>query len=133
MAQAIPVYYGDNDTVATVAHNLKNMGLKLSSRWNGRVEAVPLQDSKEVVLTESEARTDALKQRIEAVKKSYGDKLICHPNYKTNPRHSHNPDVYVPARAAFLAGIAAAAAADRERNPAFRRAMKISNAVGEMQ
>lgn len=61
---------------------------------------------------------------LEKIKREYGAKLICHPDYVPTPRHSNNPEIYVPARAAYLASIAAAAKRDRERNPAYIRAQQ---------
>lgn len=64
----------------------------------------------------------------EAHKRMYellGVNWVGHPEYKPNPRHSHNPDIYVPGRQEFLNHIAYRARVDRERNPAFRRAEAI--------
>lgn len=72
-----------------------------------------------------------IEQQLAKIKSEYGAKLICHPDYVPNPRHSNNPEIYVPARAAFVASIAAAAQRDRERNPAYILANKIRNIVGE--
>ena len=52
-----------------------------------------------------------------------------HPDYVFRPRHSNNPDIYVPARASFLAGIAGRAAADRARNPAWHTAERVRTAL----
>jgi hypothetical protein len=54
-----------------------------------------------------------------------GVNWVGHPEYVPNARHSHNPDIYGPAREAFLNHIAYRARVDRERNPAFRRAEAI--------
>lgn len=67
---------------------------------------------------------ESVKRRIQAVKETWGSKLICHPAYQYNPRHSHNRDIYGPARQPFLDGIAERARRDRENNPAYQRAMR---------
>lgn len=67
--------------------------------------------------------------RVAAVKR-LGSKWVRHPAYRFDPRHSNNPEVYGPARAAYLACIAKAAAADRARNPAFRRAEELRAVLG---
>lgn len=63
-----------------------------------------------------------IEKTLEKIKRECGAKLICHPDYVPTPRHSNNPEIYVPARAEFLASIAAAAQRDRENNPAYIRA-----------
>ena len=73
--------------------------------------------------------TPYIQQRLSEIKSEMGAKLICHPNYVPNPRHSHNPEIYQPARADYLASIAAAAQRDRERNPAFHLANGIRNVI----
>lgn len=67
---------------------------------------------------------ESVKRRIQAVKETWGNKLICHPAYQYNPRHSHDRDIYGPARQPFLNGIAERARLDREKNPAYQRAMR---------
>lgn len=67
---------------------------------------------------------ESVKRRIQAVKEAWGSKLICHPAYQYNPRHSHDRDIYGPARQPFLDGIAERARRDRENNPAYQRAMR---------
>lgn len=66
--------------------------------------------------------------RIAAIKR-LGVKWLGHPSYRFDPRHSNNPEVYGPARAAFLACIAKTAAADRARNPAYIRQAAINKAL----
>lgn len=74
------------------------------------------------------------KARVADVKRRYGNRLIGHPGYAFNPRHSNNKDIYIPARANYLAAIATAAKRDREANPAFLRADAIRNIhSGEVQ
>lgn len=63
-----------------------------------------------------------IERMLEKIKRECGAKLVCHPDYTPIPRHSNNPEIYVPARAEFLASIAAAAKRDRESNPAYIRA-----------
>jgi len=66
--------------------------------------------------------------RIAAIRR-LGVRWLMHPLYSLNPRHSNNPEVYRPARAAFLACIAKAAAADRARNPAYIRQAAVNKAL----
>lgn len=68
---------------------------------------------------------------LDKIKREYGAKLICHPDYVPIPRHSNNPEIYVPARAEFLASIAAAAKRDREMNPAYIRAQQWRELVNQ--
>lgn len=58
-----------------------------------------------------------------------GTRWVCHPEYNPIARHSHNPDIYVPARQEFLDLIAYRARVDREKNPAFRRAQAIRSLI----
>ena len=102
-----------------VASRLAEKGLRISPHWNGHVEAEPVDE-----MTRLQETT---KQKIKECREANGAKLIGHPDYRFNPRHSNNPDLFVPARAKFLAAIRSAAAADRERNPAFIRANAIRN------
>lgn len=126
MATAIPVLFSPESTLDEVAKDLRRQGLALSGIWRGRPEAV-----KAIMIQkdENEERSEALKARIEGVRMRMGPSLIGWPGYKTNPRHSFNPDIYTPARQEFLDGIAARAKADREANPAFIRAQAISATV----
>lgn len=64
--------------------------------------------------------------RLEQVKQSMGCGYVLHPNYKPTPRHSNDPAIYGPARAGFIAGIKRAAAADRARNPEYRRVQALA-------
>lgn len=75
----------------------------------------------------------ALEARVEQAKQAMGAKWVGHPAYVTNPRHSLNPEIWKPARWPFLQAIAAAAQADRERNPAWRTAQRILAAVNAPQ
>lgn len=68
---------------------------------------------------------------LERIKREHGAKLACHPDYVPIPRHSNNPEIYVPARAGFLASIAAAALRDRERNPAYIRAQQVRDLINQ--
>jgi hypothetical protein len=60
-----------------------------------------------------------LKVKIEMAKERMGAKLCCHSDYRLMARHSVHKAIYEPARQEYLSGIKAAAAADREKNPAF--------------
>lgn len=71
-----------------------------------------------------------IERRLREIKAEMGSKLVCHPAYKFTPRHSTNPDIYVAARQPYLDAIAAAAAADCERNPAYHTAQTIRQAFG---
>ncbi len=75
--------------------------------------------------------TPYIEQRLSQVKSAMGKKLICHPDYVPNPRHSHNPEIYRPARAHYLAAVAEVAQRDRERNPAYQLAQRIRAITGE--
>lgn len=61
-----------------------------------------------------------------------GERWVGHPQYRFNPRHSNNPDLWAQARAQFLAQIALAAADDRAKNAAFHRAERFRAAVEGM-
>lgn len=58
--------------------------------------------------------------------------LVSNPNYKYDPRHSTDPNVYVPAREPFLAQIREAARIDRETNPAYQRNQRLIRALEEV-
>lgn len=66
--------------------------------------------------------------RIAAIRR-LGVRWVMHPAYTFNPRHSNNPEVYRPARADFLAGIAKAAAADRARNRMHQTQLAVNKAL----
>lgn len=72
-----------------------------------------------------------IERMLEKIKREYGAKLICHPDYVPTPRHSNNPEIYVPARAEFLASIAAAAKRDLESNPAYIRAQQWRDLINQ--
>ena len=59
-------------------------------------------------------------QRIDCVRRM-GRQWIKHPCYVPSPRHSNDPVLYEPARAEYLAEIAARARADRARNTEYQR------------
>ena len=61
--------------------------------------------------------------------KHLGVRWVRHPSYVFNPRHSNDPQIYCPARDAFLACIAKTAAADRARNPAYIKQAKYNKAL----
>lgn len=66
--------------------------------------------------------------RIAAIRR-LGVRWVMHPAYTFNPRHSNNPEVYRPARAEFLAGIAKAAAADRAHNRMHQTQLAVNKAL----
>ena len=66
--------------------------------------------------------------RIAAIRR-LGVRWLMHPLYSLNPRHSNNPEVYRPARAEFLAGIAKAAAADRAHNRMHQTQLAVNKAL----
>lgn len=72
---------------------------------------------------------DELVKKLNAIKAELGDQLICHPNYKANPLHSLQPEIYLAAGAAYREAIAAAAQAIREMNPEWRRAQAVIKAA----
>ncbi len=72
----------------------------------------------------------AVVERTAAAIVAMGTGYVLHPGYRDNPRHSLNPDIYAPARARFLADIAAAAEADRKRNPMWQLANRVRAALG---
>ena len=66
---------------------------------------------------------------LEEAKEFLGTNWVRHPDYKFNPRHSNNADIYAQARQPYLTKVIAAAAQDRLGNPAFTRAEIIRRAV----
>lgn len=54
-----------------------------------------------------------------AAKVYLGRNWVFHPNYQPTPRHSNDPNIYVPARQQYCRDVSAAAAAAREANPFF--------------
>jgi hypothetical protein len=72
---------------------------------------------------ESESLT-VHEHRIAAVKR-LGTNWLMHPAYKFNPRHSNDPNVYGPARAPYLSGIARRAAEANARNPFWREQERV--------
>lgn len=122
--QRFPVAYRPDETLVEVAERLRSDGLVIDGCFHGprpQIEAVQIS-------TLSQTGRNAA--RVEAIKARAGAALICHPAYQPVPRHSVNPDVYRPARQAFLDGIAARARRDREKNPAFQRAEAMRKAIG---
>ena len=75
--------------------------------------------------------TPYIEQRLKEIKAEYGSRLLCHPDYVPNPRHSFNPEIYQAARAPYLAAIAIAAKFDREQNPAYIRAQNVRQTIGQ--
>ena len=68
-------------------------------------------------------------EKIEAAKQYLGARWVNHPAYQGDPRHSSNPEIYVRARLPYLHAIRAAAQRDREANPAFARAQRLSDSL----
>lgn len=112
MNNSIPVICGADETVASVTQRLARIGLKLSSVWRGRFEAVPIQEIREPL---------SHQQKVEARIKEMGTAYVCHPDYTPNPRHFGDPSLNAPSRREFLQTIAENARRDRERNPAYSR------------
>lgn len=81
--------------------------------------------SSETDAISGEQNWQILQRRLEVktamAKERMGAKLCCHPDYRLMARHSVHKAIYEPAREDYLAGIKAAAAADREKNPAFKQ------------
>ena len=78
-----------------------------------------------------EAESLAVHEARHAAVRRLGARWINHPDYQFNPRHSHDPEVYGPARQSFLAAIANRARQDREANPAWQRAERFRVALGD--
>lgn len=116
---SIAVMYQPEEQLDQVVDRLAAEGLRITPHWTGKVEAIHKD--------EIEHLRDGLKAKVAEVKRSEGAKLIGHPGYRFNPRHSNNPDIYIPARQGFIDKILAAAKRDREKNPAFQRAESIRN------
>jgi len=64
-----------------------------------------------------------------AAVKAMGSNWLLHRAYVFNPRHSNDPEVYRPARVAFLDGIAKRAAADRGRNSMAQTQQRVLRAL----
>ncbi len=83
------------------------------------------------------AEIAALGSRLEAKRRALVSvmtgRLMGTQGYVFTARHSNNPEIYAPARRGFLADIAARAAADRERNPLYRKMQRLSAAVGDVE
>lgn len=62
--------------------------------------------------------------RWEALKR-LGTNAVCHPAYVFNPRHSNDPQVYMPAREPYLSAIARRAAEANARNPIWREQERV--------
>lgn len=65
--------------------------------------------------------------------KRMGTNWVHHPAYVFNPRHSRDPNIYGPARAAYVEKVAQLGKQARMRNPAFIRADEISRVIGGSQ
>lgn len=112
------------------------MGLRLCSHFTGRLTAQRVEVLEPVAVTawpNGDGITDQPEREVEApimshiqiVKDAWGAKLLCHPDYQFNPRHSNNPDIYGSARKQYLNEIAKNARESREINPAFIRAQRL--------
>lgn len=78
--------------------------------------------TQETIVTVAQRGLDAKREEAKAW---LGKRWISHPDYRFDPRHSNNPDIFNAARQPFLANVRLAASADRNRNPAFLRAEQI--------
>jgi hypothetical protein len=67
--------------------------------------------------------------RVSQLKAEFGSRILSHPDYKFNPRHSNNPEIYIPARQDYLNGVAFLAQVEREKNPAWHRAQAIQTTL----
>lgn len=123
-AMRFPVIYGETDTLEKVSAHLKQSGLRLSSRYTGYLTAVPITrkvaDSMPVT-----SESDYLTRKRREVIAEMGANWVNHPDYKPNPRHSTNPEIYTEARREFVKHIKALAQADRMKNPAYIKAQAI--------
>ena len=70
-------------------------------------------------------------EKLEAAKQYLGARWVNHPAYRGDPRHSTNPEIYVRARQPYLQSVVAAAQRDREANPAFLRAQRLSASLSQ--
>lgn len=78
-----------------------------------------------------EAESLAVHEARHAAVRRLGSRWLNHPDYRFNPRHSYDPEVYGPARQPFLDAIAERARRDREANPAWMRAERFRIALGD--
>jgi hypothetical protein len=62
--------------------------------------------------------------------RALGPRWLNHPDYVFQPRHSINPEVWLPARLLFIERVRAAAAESRARNAAHARTVAVRNALG---
>jgi hypothetical protein len=120
-----PVLYGADETVQEVADRLHQQGLQISGRFSGQIVAIQVQER--AVIRWGNARP-TMAERLAAALQYLGTNRLGSIGYKFNPRHSNNPDIYMPARTAYIAEIEAAAARDRSSNPAFIRAQAVAAA-----
>lgn len=125
-AMRFPVISGENATFANVCDQLKQSGLRVSNRYTGHITAVPITGTLKAL-----SESDYLIQKRSETIAEMGVNWVNHPDYKPNPRHSNNPEIYIPARREFLAYIKALAQIDREKNPMFQMVQAISRATTE--
>lgn len=71
--------------------------------------------------------------KLQAAKEYLGARWVNHPAYQGDPRHPTNPEIYVRARQPYLLAVSASARCDREANPAFVRAQRISESFTPAQ
>lgn len=129
-AMRFPVIYGETDTLEKISAHLKQSGLRLSSRYTGYPSAVPISRKGTDSMTALSESDYLIQKRREAIAEM-GANWVNHPDYKANPRHSNNPEIYIPARREYLAYIKALARIDREKNPMFQMVQAISRATTE--
>lgn len=98
-------------------------GSTVASRKQQRITVPPIENPVKA--------SPYIEAKLVEIKAKYGARLLCHPDYVPNPRHSFNPEVYQAARAPYLAAIAIAAKFDREQNPAYIRAQNIRQTIGQ--
>lgn len=125
-----PVIYGESDTLEKVTAHLKQSGLRLSGRYTGYLSAVPLSRKGADSMTVNSESAYLIQRRAEVIA-DMGANWVNHPDYKPNPRHSNNPEIYVPARREYLDQVKELARRDRERNPIFQMVQAISRATTE--
>lgn len=112
------------DPTETVKHavaRLARIGLRISPVYTGDLTLVRIDENSEI------ARAN--KEKLERAKALLGERWVLHPKYKATARHSNVPEIYGPARAAFVANVKERAQLDRESNPMYRRAESVRTAL----
>lgn len=72
-------------------------------------------------------------QKLNEAKRYLGKSWVAHPEYRFNPRHSTNLDVWAKAREIYVAAVRIAAKMSRERNPAYIRTQTLGSAASGCQ